>query len=344
MGDYRVTKGQPKPLSLRERRRRRYRLLGLTGLFLLVLISGGFQVRVPRWVVATGYVTTQEYAEVRPAVVGVVVEILAHTAEEVTAEQVLVRLDASKETAALEEARNQELKITAELSRREAEIDERRKELASAVRIATLKVGDAETKHRRARELVEKGLAAASTLENAEFQEELARADLAALREHNPDIFEKELTVLCREQEAKKDAVRLAEARVKEREVRAPLAGQALRYEFVVGELVRPESVLYELFGGRQVLKLRVRERHAMHLALGQHYKAELGTYSGLNRVWFRGKVESVRNVIQADGADTYRVAYCSFDADGYQVPPGTTVQARVYYGHSCFWYFLLGL
>ena len=54
--------------------------------------------------------------------------------------------------------------------------------------------------------------------------------------------------------------------------------------------------------------------------------------------------VEALRNVIQTRGDNSYRVAYCSFDAQGLEIPPGTTAEARIYYGTTNFWLFLLNL
>ena len=132
---------------------------------------------------------------------------------------------------------------------------------------------------------------------------------------------------------------------MRSREIRAPIAGQVLRYEFVLGELVRPETLLYEIFGGdKQILKLRILERHALRVAVGNRYYAWLASYRGLQRIRFRGEVQHLRNVIQSDGQATYRVAFCSFDPQNNAVPPGTTAEAKIYYGKTYLWFFLFGL
>ena len=38
------------------------------------------------------------------------------------------------------------------------------------------------------------------------------------------------------------------------------------------------------------------------------------------------------------------RLAYCSFDAGDREIPPGTTAEARIYYGKSCLWLYLFNL
>jgi hypothetical protein len=123
---------------------------------------------------------------------------------------------------------------------------------------------------------------------------------------------------------------------VDRRRIGAPIGGRVLRYEFVIGELVRPGNVLYEIFGGqRRILKLKVAERYAARVFPGQRCTAVLAPYRGPDEIIFEGKVTHLRNVIEGDGEKTYRVAYCTFAAQGLTIPPGTTAQARIYYGDS---------
>jgi len=197
----------------------------------------------------------------------------------------------------------------------------------------------------RTREGMARGLVAGSVLEDDQLKEQLARAELDSLLKKDLSLYEKDLTVLRQELESRQDAAARAEAAIRAREIRAPIAGQVLRYEFVLGELVRPETLLYEIFGGeKQILKLRILERHALRVAVGNRYHAWLASYRGLQRVRFRGEVQFLRNVIQSDGQATYRVAFCSFDSQNHAVPPGTTAEAKIYYGKTCLWFFLFGL
>ena len=92
------------------------------------------------------------------------------------------------------------------------------------------------------------------------------------------------------------------------------------------------------------MLKLRVSERYATRVGPGQRYIAELASYSGLRSEEFEGKVMIMRNIIQQDAGKTYRVAYCDFDPRGLNVPPGTSAEARIYYGRTSFWLYLFGL
>ena len=345
MGDYRTTAGEKLPLS---KRQRRTRLLLFFLLFLVVLAgigSLGWYVEVDRYVLASGYVTTERYAEVRPPTTGIVAEILVKSGMQVEKGQAVVRLVASEEQATLEEAKNHVQEVEAELSRREAEIGELKRKIEGDIETANLRLQNASAKLLRTRELLAKGLVAASALEDEKLKEDLARVELHLLKARDQSIHGKELAVLRQKLEARRDAVSRAEARVRAKEIQAPIAGSALRYEFVIGELVRPETVLLEIFGGeKQVLKLRVAERYAVRVAPQQRYSARLASYRGLQPVRFEGEVQHVRGVIQAEGQKTYRVAYCSFDASGHAVPPGTSAEAKIYYGRSCLWFYLFGV
>jgi hypothetical protein len=63
-----------------------------------------------------------------------------------------------------------------------------------------------------------------------------------------------------------------------------------------------------------------------------------------LIRNYFWGEVEYLRNVIQNDGKTNYRMAYCSFDPGEHSIPPGTTAEARIYYGKSSLWLYIFNV
>lgn len=345
MGDIRVSKGQPPPRTVAERRRS-LRLRFLFAILVVVSVAAvGFAVKVNRYILASGYVTTREFAEVRPSTTGTVAQVLVESGQQVEEGQVLVRLDGSILTAELEEKRTQVRKIEAEIGRAEAASEEKQRILQDEIAKAKLRLQNASNKVNRTEELLAKGLVAASILDDEKLALELARAELASLLARDNTVFEKELAVLQQELAARKEAVKRVEARLKAHEICAPIAGEVLCYEFVVGELVRPETVLFDIFGGNElVLKLRVAERHAARVAPGQVYTACLAPYRGLQTVEFTGTIQALRHVIQTEGDSTYRVAYCTFSNMGYTVPPGTTAEARIRYDESSLWLFLLGI
>lgn len=345
MGDYRTTTGEPAPTSAPARQRRRYRrLLFILGLAALIGAAGSI-IRLDRSFLANGYVTTEDYAEVRPATIGTVAEILAESGAVVTQGQVLATLDMTEEQAAVEEAHSRVLQMESELARREAEIVEERRRHQELIAIARLRVQNTTAKLTRARELLDKGLLAGSAMEDTLLAEKLAEAELDSLLKKDQTVNDQEIAARRQEIKARRDVLARASARRNLKTIRAPVSGHVLRYEFVAGELMRPENVMYEIFGGvRQVLKLRIPERYAARVDIGQPYKARLTSYGGLQPVWFTGRIEALRNVIQTEGQKTYRVAYGDFTARGLSVSPGTSAEARIYGGTVNVWQYILDL
>lgn len=345
MGIFQKTAVNNLPLTTNERHARRRRILMTSTGVAAIVILAGFIIQVNYRVPASGFVTTEHYAEVRAPVVGIVEGIMMQSGAMAHKGEILVQLRNAEESASLEEARSQAQKAEAELRKRESEITEQKRRLNEDIAVANLRLQNAVSRLARTKEGMARGLVAGSVLEDDQLKEQLARAELESLLKQDISIYEKDLIVLRQALQARRDMTERAQAAVEARAIRAPIDGQVLRYEFVIGELVRPETILYEIFGGeKQVLKLRISERHAMRVAPGQRYEAWLASYRGLRRVRFHGLIEHMRNVIQSDGQTNYRVAFCSFDARGHIVPPGTTAEAMINCGKTCLWFFLLGL
>jgi HlyD family secretion protein len=368
MGDFRTTEGEGLPETASQRRRRLWGFLAklLLGAFAVALV--GFLIPVKRYATASGYVTTQEYAEVRSPVTGIVKKICVSSGETVEAGQVLVELNCAEEEAALSEANARVSRLRSErerrqaemeidLSRRGVELEEKKRTHQDDLRVAELELANAESRLSLAKDLLEKGLKSQREVDDLSLQRELCQVRLDALRRKDFKVYEDllerdrekygvEIRAIDEELSALEESVRQVQARIEIRQIRAPIAGQVVRYEFVEGELLEPSYVIYEIFGGsEQVLKLRVDERYATRLAVGQPYRARLASYNGsVQRIFFRGTIEHLRDVVQNDGKSAYRMAYCSFDPGEYPIQPGTTAEARIYYARSSFWSFLLNL
>lgn len=345
MGDYRTTTGEPAPTSAPLRQRRRFRRLSFTLAIAVIIGIAGYCIRLERSFLASGYVTTETYAEVRPATIGTVADILTQTGASVTQGQILAYLDMTEEQAAVEEAQSRVLQMESELARREAEIVEERRRHEELVAIARLRVQNTTAKITRAQELLKKGLLAGSSMEDTLLAGKLAEAELDSLLKKDQTVNDQEIAARRQEIKARRDVLARAVARLNLKTIRAPVTGQVLRYEFVIGELMRPENVMFEIFGGdRQVLKLRIPERYAARVDVNQSYKARLASYGGLQPVWFTGRIEALRNVIQTEGQKSYRVAYGDFASRGRPVPPGTSAEARIYCGRVNVWQYILDL
>ncbi len=345
MGDYRTTTGEDLPATPRQRRVRRRRVLLVVLGLSLVLAVAGTVFKTTRRVRAAGYVTMEDYAEVRAPAQGIVATILVSSGTQVAEGDVLVQLDNRIQLAQLEEARSQVRKAQSELARRQIEIEEALRAHHDGLRLLVLREQHGAVKRERVEDLQAQGLAAQAEVEDQRLLLELLREELGAQRNRDLTVFDRQLDVLRHEVESRQETVERLAAQVALCEVRAPIAGQTVRYEFVAGELVRPDTVLYEIYGGeRQVLKVRVPERHATRVAPGQPYRARLLSYGGLKATWFRGEVMELRNTIQGSGAQTYRTAYCTFDGNGHDVPPGATAEAWIDAGPVPLWSYLLGI
>jgi multidrug resistance efflux pump len=344
MGEYRTTTGEPLPEGRRVQRERRRKWIRRSLWIAAAVFAAGFAAPVPHRVAATGYVTTDQYAEVRPAVAGTVEEILVRSGQRVRKGDVLAHLDGAALRASMEEARHAALRAAADVERRAAQLEEQRRRREHLLAAAKIRLDHAEATLKLTEDLQARGLTSGKALEDRKTDLDLARTEWQRIRDENDRAAERELEVLRRELDVREAAARAAEARWNERRIIAPIDGEAVRYEFVVGELVTPDHVLYELFGGdRLILKLRIPERDVALVAPGTAYKARLSMYPGLTRRRFRGTVESLRSVIQTDRQTKYRMAYCTFDDRGLAVPPGTTAEARLDAGRLPFWLWLFG-
>ena len=366
MGDLRTTQGEKPPVPVREQKWHRSTMFVIIVQVALAVTLIGFFIKIPRYTLANGYVTTYDWAEVRPPVSGVVKAIHVKTGATVKAGDLLVELNSEVEEANLAEAQTtlQQLKsnkdkriveMQVEIDRRTVTLDEEKRLNKENIAKAELELKTAQTTYNLTKELVEKGLKAASNLETDHARVQLAELNLKILKDkdfkpfedlikRDEEKFKKELTAYDKQVEAQEERIKRLEAVLETRRIRAPIDGHVVRYTFVPGELLQPSSVIYEIFHGDMELKLRVNERYASKVAIGQRYRAELSSMKGVRNYYFYGHVQYLRNVIQADGNTTYRVAYCSFDPGPYEVTMGTTCEARIYYGKSSFWFYLFGL
>lgn len=385
MGDIRTTTGvkPPEPKTVRQRKAVKRALL-VIAILAAIAAFGFIPFPIPRYALASGYATTEGYAEVRSATAGRVAEILATSGNTVEKGAPLLRLEDEAEQAAVSEAEGQVAdasgqvsdaeslvaeaqrnveKGVSELALREATVKETLRLHAVSLKMAELDVSQTQTRLERTQQLHAKGLASGSKLADDTFAFEKAKNHLESLKAQDTSLEEKQLEVLRCEVEARKDALNRAKASLsraqaslaraqatltrarvalENRVVTAPIAGRVVRYTFYVGEMIRSDMVLYEIFDGEvNLLKIRVPEQYAGRVKAGMPLKATLGTYKTLVPTRFWGKVEVLRDVVEGEGDSYYRVAYCSFDRQGREVAPGTSVEARIRYGTSNLWLLL---
>lgn len=340
MGEYRSTTGEKMPSTTRERRRRRLKvtvglLIGAT-----LLWFAGNHIRVTRRVPASGYATSSFYAEVRAPALGQVTTIEQTSGAEVTAGDVLVRLDDAVERTLLAEAESEMRRSEAELAYREAELEEQHRERTNLIEVAAMTLEHARKRLEITEQLGGKGLASSRDIMEDNFRVRLAEAEYRRLGETDFKLAERQLAVLRQTLQSRQEAVARARANLEAKTIRAPIDGMLFRHTFFVGEVVRPDTVLYEVFGGGDhVLRLRVPERYATRVATNQPVRLQLRTTRrALSRKWLYGHLVHVRDAIQSEGNQTYRVLYCAFDPEGLPVPPGTSADAQIEVGRTSLW------
>lgn len=346
MSDYRTTTGEPLPESRQARLRRRRIWLQRSLIAFGVVLVMGLLIPVHVRVSASGYVSAEDYAEVRPAMAGRVADILAFSGAHVAEGTLLVQLENDDERVALEAARGAVEVMEARIAMRQAELQEVAVQRAYRLREATLRLAHAERDLTLVQRLFQKDLAPERGLAQSQLVRDLAAVTLQRVEAEDVSLADKTMAVLARELDVLRSEVDRAELRLAARRIEAPMDGRLVRYSFARGELVAPEHLLYEIFSeGRQILKLRVPERFATRVAPGAPYRARVravGRWSG--RVDFDGEVYALRSIIQSDSQHAYRMAYCSFDAGSHMVPPGASVEARITVARVPFLLWMFGI
>ncbi len=125
--------------------------------------------------------------------------------------------------------------------------------------------------------------------------------------------------------------VRIAEAELAKFTIAASHGGMVQLMPLHVGDVVQPDQLLGEVFGGERQLKLRVTEREAGKLKLGQPVRVSLTLHD--RRRNLSGKVLEYGQVIRADDRAGYREVICSFLAQDVLV--GATCRGRILVGRS---------
>lgn len=340
MGEYRSTKGENPPETVSEKKHRLIRNTVISVAVFAAVYFAGALIKVPRRIPASGFATTRPYAEVRSPVNGTVAEIAAASGDDVAEGAVLARLADEIQRAALQRAEIEADRILGEIDVREARYAEELRSHSNAVATASLSLDFAVKKLAITKQLAEKGLASSRDLMADEYQVSLAGMQYEQIRGKDTDVGRKELEALRRQLDAARAAVRSAKADLEARVIRAPVSGKVLRHTFFVGEVARADQVLFEVFGSEEkLLRLRVAERYATRISRGMRVRVEFRPEKPFfGHRWVETEIGEMRDAIQIEGNDPFRVIYCSYDPSDSSVPPGTTADAEITTGDVSLW------
>jgi membrane fusion protein (multidrug efflux system) len=136
-------------------------------------------------------------------------------------------------------------------------------------------------------------------VDEARLRVSIATSELAELQLPIEDVREQQIRVLHEQIEAAKKQVAAHEAQLRQREVRAPMAGQVNLNRFEPGEVVKPEHVLGQIFDRRAwVVKLNLPEQALAHVAVGQKVKVSLAGYPTLKYGYLDAKIKYIIPVV----------------------------------------------
>ncbi len=344
MGEYRNTKGQ-KPLETDFEKKKKALRNGLRFfLFFAAIAAAMIFIKVPKRVAATGYATTSPYAEVRSPISGIVMSIDVKSGDLVKKGDLLVSLYDEPEKAALLSAKLEAERAKSELDFYNAQYAELMRSHSNEVQIASLSLKYAEERLGMTRQLTEKGLASIRDLMADEHQAALARLTFRQLSEKDMTTGRKEIEMLERKLASAEAGIESAETNLEARRVRAPSDGMLFKHTFFVGEVVRSDQILFEIFGDKEkLLRLKVAERYATKISEGMAVRAQFRSAKKfLSHNWVCAEIADMRDIIQSEGNNSYRIIYCPYKDPDFDVPPGTTADADIMLGKVPLWRFII--
>lgn len=368
MGDLRTTQGEKPPLPLKEQKQRTLKVTLIVLLIILGITTIGYVIPISRYAVAEGYTTTYDWTQITPPAAGQVKKIHVRSGTHVKKNDLLLELDDAIEQTNLAEANAQLDKIRLDIVTKEAElendIDKRRTAKNKEIRDNLIAIDNAKNKCDAAKtdiinamNLIEKELTNRDSLKTKIQAFRNAELELISSKQrHISLLFELELIdrdeaknkklieALKQQITSQTERIRRLEQLLDKKKVRANQDGFVIKTTFEEGENLLANQVIYEIYDGEPELKIRIPEKYATKVKVGDKYRAELKSYDGLKSTYFYGEVVALKSVIQSEGSSTYLGAYCSFDPGNYTIPFGTTCEVRVYYAKSCFWFYLFGV
>lgn len=282
-----------KPFSSGSATRRR--VAGTAAIVLVVLLVLGWRawrgteveavrvVRAPivQSVVATGRVAAPARIELGAQQTARVARVLVREGAQVTEGEVLIELDADEARAALAQAR-------ASLAEAEARLAQLARVGAPVARDALTQAEAQLTQSRnefeRVKSLTERGFFSGSRLDEAERVVKTAAAAASAARAQADAqrVGGAEHVLAQARLEQARAAVKLAEARLANLAIKAPLAGTVTVREVEAGDVAQAGKRLMEMVAaGETRIHANVDEKNLRHLAVGQKASAAVDAYPG---------------------------------------------------------------
>ncbi len=338
-------KSKNRPPRTKRKRFSFRRVLLILLVLVAAMVAAGLLVHTTRWVRAEGYVITDDEAEIRPSVEGAIESWNVQNGDTVHKGDVLVQLKCQVHQAALEQA-------TSERKVAEAKLVNLKKdhELAESQRKQQIYRAERELKRIEDKlsrmEASSTGAISQQELSDTRLQVDVAKSNLAELRLDRSETMDKEVLVLKEQIESTRKAETLHAAEVELRTVRAAVNGVVQLHRFEVGEVVKPDHVLGQVFDtSRWIVKLTLPERSLAYVLEGQPVKVELAAYPSWRYGELNATIQEVQRVVtaRATGDGVFYVEAVLENPGDKKLTPGMRVTALVNAGSTNWLSRLLG-
>jgi multidrug resistance efflux pump len=308
-----------------------------TMIVLVALVVAAVLVPTTRWVDGSGYLMTDQEAEIRPSVEGVIQECVAHQGATVNEGDTLIQLRDSAQQLAYEQSLQE---LNAKRSRLEYVLSNQeilKKKNAEQIQQVQLRLQLGQDKLEKMRAAVA-GAVSPAEINQAVLEVSLAQSQLNELQLPQDELMAKEAQVLRDEILAAQSLVARHHEAVLARKIVSPLSGQVYFHRFEIGEVVKPEHVLGQVFDTSSwVVKLKLPERKIMYIQPGQALEVELAAQTGLIRRPFKAVISRILPVVspQATGDGVFYAEAIITDFRGLCPTPGVSARVRIDTGRT---------
>ncbi len=332
--------GSPQGRPPRKTRKRfwtfRRFLLALIGFVVSLAVLATF-IPTTRWVAGTGYLTTDLETELRPSVEGVIQERLVSQGDSVTMGQTLIQLrDASQQLAyeqAIQELNAKRSKLEYVLSHQDMSVKRREQQIQQLE--LQLELGKDRVERMRQ---APHGAVSPVEINQAVLEVALIESKLVELLLPQEDVMAKEAQVLRDEISAAKSRVARHQDEILLRKITSPLNGVVFFHRFEIGEVVKPEHVLGQVFDtGEWVIKLKLPERKITYVQPGQTLEVELAATTGFISRPLSATISRVLPIVspQATGDGVFYAEATITDFNNLVPQPGMSVRVRINTGRT---------
>lgn len=312
-------------------------------LLLLVLIFAGV-LTASLYVPATlkiqgvGYISTDDDVELRPSVEGAIANIFFHDGARVHPGDLLIQLVADVQTAAYEEAQSDLKAKSAQLKETQMNLDLKKSRREAQIFQSEQELTLAKNRLKRMQNAAKSGGGfSRSELEDTQLKVSVLTSRLSELNLPYDELDEQQLSVIKEQVSAAQKRVLLHKAQCAARQIRANMSGEVYFNRFEVGEVVKPEHVLGQIFDtSAWVVKLRVPERYLGRVKVGMQVQIETAAYWTWQHGYLKGKITRMIPVVdtQATGDGVFYVE-AAIPHPAYELQPGMTATAWIDAGQA---------